>query len=1850
MSVTQIFDQFCSSCQKGIVNRQIFNQINELMSFVLDSDCVPPKYNCLIDDFFDKHLSTFLLKIIDVHKPNDENLQMITQLLKISIKIFEKHFINFHVEFLKSISIIINIQNTILFKSADDYANFDFISTDFDTEHMISDFELFMQNLEITQLTKLSYLLDIILHMKIIIPLEFSLFHQLSDFITNENANPYDLTTIINALLKLYPIETEKINNYYKEAIKFNIAHNITWVVENVLHVTIENDLMKQIIDNTPRNSLTTLAKSIKNYDDEIHSYFMAKTVKENSIQSWAPCLGDFFVQHFKDDYINETNYYFIIFALKKCKFENIEIFYNHLSHYISNKDDLLALQSVYPHKQQSLLNICSSKFPISDIISVIDELSGTFDIDISSKIHLMTPIDLQNMIKIIRKLNLDSLKKLEEGLLTLEYNEARLNLLKEIHMITNDREIIQKSAENGSELGSYIYLQSNPDEITQNCIHNPDNIGFALALLHNVQKSGENAISTEDAASLFNNLTHKSGKFIFEILIKVPLLNSEAQNLTPALEIKTDWFSKLDVDVKYVFLYRIHAISILMQNQKWVKIFEATGGAETLIKIALLIEQGMFSYSNDELDIILKVAREVVIHCPDTILKFEPSDFMIAANPKSIPSISFFSEICTIYPDVLNSLTEPSSLVRTLVIDEKCNDKESIFKIIMAFKNYADIVGIMCNLCELSFDNLVEGFPDLFAQISLHIPMQHRLRLFETFSECFLKRFNFPQDPMERLDFVSPSPEFLKSTFSCFVSLFPHLDEIKYYEEIFHVIITHILLNSSIYYEPSNEFLNFIMVMLDRFSDLVVKSFPIIINARDDYKNIETEELNSFAKSKKFSGKTISTEIASSLYKNVQFRNLVLADFFVEGTWQNELQKMFANMLLFPSDIISSENFEKQFGEENLENSITKFAEIEYLSDNNFDGNIIFSNNGMILALENRPQPMNYPIILETIQKVKQSILAKVTHTHAYEQIVSRMDAEQSNPNFCIDRLFEIMSEENPDSVRLSSVSERIKSMFNSESKFAVDFLERKDHMDFLLNKHESVRKTYLSILALAYNVSPNEKVLGSILDPVNEKLCEKWMICESLLKFFGSIKINQSNVIQKLCQFAINDIENYESLHQDEGIYEKIDLSGLFDIFSIMSNETLYGQLLQIMTFNDMFKSPKHIKSFMKFVTVALNNKKELQDPLFKVLDNSIAPFVVSHLFITSIAINDHYRDRRNKQILSFINKTNTEYKLNFLSELTRDAVACSETIYEGFFNNFTLWTETFLFDLNIKIREKFTQLVWAIINACVPDDKPMMLNTIFEVLFSMIPSLVKARKSYSFLDDDIEISDKTFPEGDFFKFLRSIISAGHLQGEVIKNSQRLYKYIISLQRNDLPGNFLRIHILYFMFKVVPPEKGALLFAGFDYQNFMASLSNFVFESLLITPQINILHNILIRTPRQYLRIFFASEVFKNALSCIFQPNNENSVDFAEAILDNFENLNHEKIAREMFAPNIFKMNLEYDNQYYFKICAHLLKFGQNTLIFAEGCMNMIWDITKWVLINKRKEAGLFSTPKLPSDHIISYLVEIEALYISRYCIENKGKKSFFGKNYIEELKKEWEERSIDPQHLLNVALSQKQDTNGYFSLILSLSCIDHKSSESILNLITDMNIMERAHENTKYSAAAFINEYSQFVINHNESNSDKISSIVLREFCSQQEIYNDLCLSVARIINLQISDQIDEYITKITTNIVEISDFGDGFLKLCESLQKLGKFTMKQTLVTRANSLVGEAVKMVNKSLEQQNLLKAIKNIKTGIIFIKTLYPDQPIEYLNDIISLGMKVRQFGNPIATAVIEEIEHYMLN
>ncbi|EAY15035.1 hypothetical protein TVAG_019350 [Trichomonas vaginalis G3] len=363
----------------------------------------------------------------------------------------------------------------------------------------------------------------------------------------------------------------------------------------------------------------------------------------------------------------------------------------------------------------------------------------------------------------------------------------------------------------------------------------------------------------------------------------------------------------------------------------------------------------------------------------------------------------------------------------------------------------------------------------------------------------------------------------------------------------------------------------------------------------------------------------------------------------------------------------------------------------------------------------------------------------------------------------------------------------------------------------------------------------------------------------------------------------------------------------------------------------------------------------------------------------------------------------------------------------------------------------------------------------------------------------------------------------------------------------------------------------------------------------------------------------------------------------------MHNFDLIDKESLAMEMFKEKVFSKNLEKNCLNYFKVCSVLLEKGENTVEAVTQCINLIWDKIRWVVINLGKSGDVFSMPKLPSEIIMSYLVQLAGFYVQKYAICFAGKKSFFGKDYVQEMKSEWKEKKIDPNYLLNVSVSQKVDFNGFYQLIVGMSYIDENLANSTLRSLQSISIMDKAAQKTKNQVSKFLDEFSEIVLSISDKNLQQIEKILVREFCSQMELYDSLSFALSRIIQPENVEKIDKHISDVLKGIVEINCFNNGLLQLCIKIEKQGKLASKGELVSKAMSLFNEVVRAVNRSHEQKFIVSALNKIKSGAIFVKTLDPSVVFNSINEIITLGIKVRQFGQIEASNTIEDIESVVL-
>ncbi|EAY15037.1 hypothetical protein TVAG_019370 [Trichomonas vaginalis G3] len=445
MSVSNIVDLARLSCENGINNFNAFDLIKEILLSILDTDSIPSKFNCSLNDFLDKHCPKIVERLLGAYCLNEELADPIFDFLKEILLIFEKHFHRLNDGYIKSVCLIVSSLKCNLFKSFKKRNFHEELIQVLNPKNNAEQINDMIKDADEQNLHKISLIFSIISQINFTSPSFKPILTFIDQTCLSEKVNPDDLTRIYRSLIKILPDERESITKLFVKSSEHYLNTNVKWIITNIQYFKVDNIFMKKIIDQAPNNMLLELVNCIDSYDDDVKLHLFKKTLNQNSIQSWSCHLDKFFFDNFDSADINESNYKFMMFALRNSEIDQKDKYFKKLQSYVSYEDDFNTLQALFP--DQSLKNFVDSfsRLKPTEIYSIIENNFNNIDIDLSTVVQNTEEEDLEKLIQILPKLSSESIRKLENYVLSLKFTENRLKLEQKIHEITKDEEIIKK-------------------------------------------------------------------------------------------------------------------------------------------------------------------------------------------------------------------------------------------------------------------------------------------------------------------------------------------------------------------------------------------------------------------------------------------------------------------------------------------------------------------------------------------------------------------------------------------------------------------------------------------------------------------------------------------------------------------------------------------------------------------------------------------------------------------------------------------------------------------------------------------------------------------------------------------------------------------------------------------------------------------------------------------------------------------------------------------------------------------------------------------------------------------------------------------------------------------------------------------------------------------------------------------------------------------------------------------------------------------------------------------------------------------------------------------------------------
>ncbi|OHT10754.1 hypothetical protein TRFO_19889 [Tritrichomonas foetus] len=745
----------------------------------------------------------------------------------------------------------------------------------------------------------------------------------------------------------------------------------------------------------------------------------------------------------------------------------------------------------------------------------------------------------------------------------------------------------------------------------------------------------------------------------------------------------------------------------------------------------------------------------------------------------------------------------------------------------------------------------------------------------------------------------------------------------------------------------------------------------------------------------------------------------------------------------------------------------------------------------------------LNYSTIInkyifdELLIDIKNILYQNVFLNSSFIKFINNMNFDDSSSYYFLYNFLVICFRNINDYSIISNLIEKCNTIMNSE--FSSFILEQ--HSNFysfcLLNSEKKTRRLYINLLENAISISSENDqdsfmnyYLNTILERGDE-IMNQWCNFD---EFFHPLRCltnrNTETWAPILFNFLLTSVIEYAETHKQLEVLKSINLSSIFEILEIIiSQRNLFdgfsAQVVDASFLTSYLCSKKHSEQFINFVTSFKINPITIFKMISKELNtSSAAGFFVLQLFY----------DEGAEVIIQYVRSKSNGFIESFLENVTDRILVYGGSFGEKILNFMKPLIIEYLLSKEKPLRITMLDFLEA---------AQIEHNLLFDLLFNELNSVIKVVNSVAYdITQSLLYNQKYVyyvPTAEYFDLMKKCVIMGNLQQVVVDNSQVFINAMHKFGKLQLNPNYPRFHLLEFLCETVDSNhlddffKEASVVTFFD-----------CFVSLKPNNDPNVFRNILNFIPISEIETFFKHQLYSCLTKVIFyEP--ENGLIFSNFVLRLSHPGNWNQITSVLWERENFQRSINKELITYIKLSHALIKkFPQSsTLFYNIGLVPITIRSIEMSIKGKEPRRSILSP----------FLANLLSVFNEAYYSENRGKSSFFGRNYIDALLMEYDNRL----HVYDIFNSTKFDASGgYCRLLQSYLTLSPAPASQVFNLIIaeSKGYLRKVPKNAQKRAASLLACVCKLNL-HNKS----LLNIIIREIgcVNSVESFQIMCMSL-------------------------------------------------------------------------------------------------------------------------------------
>ena len=635
--------------------------------------------------------------------------------------------------------------------------------------------------------------------------------------------------------------------------------------------------------------------------------------------------------------------------------------------------------------------------------------------------------------------------------------------------------------------------------------------------------------------------------------------------------------------------------------------------------------------------------------------------------------------------------------------------------------------------------------------------------------------------------------------------------------------------------------------------------------------------------------------------------------------------------------------------------------------------------------------------------------------------------------------------------------------------------FSNEKHLLEFLLlESSKKMRKLYLSLLEVLspyVSLSVKEKISNFILNKIlneGDKLMEKWKNFDEFFKpLTFSFGCNTETWAPILFDFLLTNVLEYaqnilnmstsskssgihhskkkdqgknkerKSKDSDNNILTQIDLSAIFETLNyVIKKHDLYNNYrAQAMDSNFLLSfvlSKKHSHPFIKFA-VSFNVKPE---SLFKKYSNNLNATGTASFFLIAYFYNND---------TSFVTKFVASKDQGFIEDFFRGLTDRVLSLELGGKNNLLIPMKDLLENFVMSRKKSLRVSILEFLEAAQVNKKDL-----FNFLMSELDNIIDIVDliSYDITKDNLpqDIAQDMLPTKEYFDLLKKTVLLGGFQKEIIRQGKSFTSALKKFSRMSFFPNFPIISALDFLSESIGEENSEEFFINASFSAFLESMT------LKTTfNQYEFIKNLLCFIPLSKSEALFKHPLLSEIIELSFRDKYIGQL-LMEQILKRTTAQNCKTVASVLFRTDAYQKNVSHNGEFYFITCWKLVKkypemASKTPTDVVDGCLDCV---EKFLAGANSASSGNNGGSIKNLSTIAPFTAKFLSVQCRSFAIINKGKKSFFKGDLVQNLSKKF-------YHLnLKQLLISARHESKFFDLLRTVVSLTDKASQRVFELI--------------------------------------------------------------------------------------------------------------------------------------------------------------------------------------------------